>query len=297
MNGAKRPFHSGQPLLDRAAIRKHFDSASVHYDESAVLAARLREQMIERLDWIDFSPQAALDLGCGTGHGAAALAALWPRSRIIALDSSRGMLRETRRLDEEARIERLCAEAESLPLNDASVDLVFSNLMLPWCEDLDAVFAEVARVLRPRGLFTFTTFGPDTLVELRAAWRAADPHVHLHPFTDMHDLGDGLIRAGLTEPVLDVSRYALTYPDVESLMRDLKAIGAQNATAGRPRGLTGLRQWQLLAEAYEGFRSEGVLPASHEVVFGQAWGAIDRDRREGEFAFPVASIRRRGTPS
>ena len=168
MSAGQRSLDSTPGLLDRAAIRRQFDRASSRYDESAVLAAQIRGQMIERLDWIDFSPETVLDLGCGTGHGAAALAALWPRGRIIALDSSPGMLRETNRLDEEARIERLCAEAESLPLNDASVDLVFSNVMLPWCEDIDAVFAEVARVLKPRGLFTFTTFGPDTLMELRS---------------------------------------------------------------------------------------------------------------------------------
>ena len=221
------------PLLDRAAIRRNFGKASATYDESAVLAEQLREQMIGRLDWINFTPEAILDLGCGTGHGAAALAARWPKARIVALDASPAMLREAAKRDDASRIEWLLGEAEALPLPEAGFDLVFSNLMLPWCEDLDAVFAEVARVLKPRGLFSFTTFGPDTLIELRAAWRAADESAHVHPFTDMHDLGDGLVRAGFSEPVLDVSRYTLTYPDVDALMRDLKAIGAQNASSGR----------------------------------------------------------------
>ena len=139
------------PLLDRAAIRRYADRASARYDESAVLAARLREQMIQRLDWVAFTPEAVLDLGCGTGQSAAALAARWPRTRVIALDASPAMLEELARRDLPARIERLCAEAEAIPLPDASVDLVFSNLMLPWCEDIDAVFAEVARILKPQG--------------------------------------------------------------------------------------------------------------------------------------------------
>ena len=176
-----------------------------------------------------------------------ALAARWPKARIVALDASPAMLREAAKRDDASRIEWLLGEAEALPLPEAGFDLVFSNLMLPWCEDLDAVFAEVARVLKPRGLFTFTTFGPDTLVELRAAWRAADEAAHVHPFTDMHDLGDGLVRAGFSEPVLDVSRYTLTYPDVDALMRDLKAIGAQNASSGRGRAASpaaaGCRRW------------------------------------------------------
>ena len=284
---------AGEPLLDRAAIRRHADRASARYDGSAVLAADLREQMIRRLDWVALTPESVLDLGCSTGHAAAALAARWPGARVIALDASPAMLGEAARRKGSARIERLLADAEAIPLPDASIDLVFSNLVLPWCEDIDAVFTEVARILRPRGLFTFTTFGPDTLAELRAAWRGVDAFTHVHPFTGMHDLGDGLVRAGLAEPVLDVSRYTLTYPDVGALARDLRATGAQNASAGRPRGLTGRARLKAMAGAYEAFRTEGELPATHEVVFGQAWGGVGRARRRRSFAVPVEAIGRR----
>ena len=116
----------------------------------------------------------------------------------------------------------------------------------------------------------------------------------MHPFTDMHDLGDGLVRAGLAEPVLDVSRFTLTYPNTGALMRDLKATGAQNAASRRARGLTGRKRLDAMAAAYEEFRAGGTLPASVEAVFGQAWGAIARDRDGGEFAFPVSEIGRRG---
>jgi len=260
-----------------------------------VLQARLRQQMIDRLEWIAFKPEVIVDLGCGTGHAAAALSRRWPEARVIAVDSAPGMLREAAQREEAPRIERLCADAESLPLPDASADLLFCNLMLPWCDDPDAVFAEIARVLRPRGLLTFSTLGPDTLVELREAWRAADDATHVIPFTDMHDIGDGLVRAGLVEPVLDVCRYTLTYPDVRSLMRDLKAIGAQNATTGRPRGLTGRGRLRAVERTYERHREDGVLPATYEAIFGQAWGAVPRTQqeRDGEFAFPVSSLRRR----
>ncbi len=295
MSGAQPPPHPAPPYLDRAAIRRNHGRASAGYDAAAVLARSLREVMVARLEWIAFVPESVLDLGCGTGHGAAALAARWPLARVAAIDAAPCMLDQARRLSTDARIEWLLAEAEAIPLPDASVDLVFSNLMLPWCEDIDAVFAEVARILKPRGLFTFSTFGPDTLGELRAAWRAADGAAHVHPFTDMHDLGDGLVRAGFAEPVLDVSRYTLTYPDVAALMRDLKATGSQNAASGRARGLTGRRKMQAMSDAYEPRRADGVLPASYEAVFGQAWGAIEEPgrRRAGEFAFPAGEIGRR----
>ncbi|MGB5132315.1 MAG: malonyl-ACP O-methyltransferase BioC [Steroidobacteraceae bacterium] len=296
MSDAERSLHSGTGTLDRSAIRNNFDKASATYDASAVLQARVRQQLIERLDWIAFEPDTVLDLGCGTGHAARTLGARWPRARVIAADFAPGMLREAARLDDATRFDRLCADALDLPLPDASVDLLFSNLMLPWCDDLDAAFAEIARVLRPRGLLTFTTLGPDTLIELQEAWHEADDYTHVIPFTDMHDIGDGLIRAGLVEPVLDVVRYTLTYPDARSLMRDLKAIGARNATSGRPRGLTGRQALRAVEQNYERHRHEGKLPASYEVVFGQAWGAVERPaaERNGEFSIPVSAIRRRG---
>jgi len=297
MSGATRTLDPRAPLLDRAAIVRQFGAAAATYDDHAVLAGRLREQMIARLDWIGFVPESILDLGCGTGHGAAALAARWPGARVLALDASRAMLREAARRAAESRVELLCATAEAIPLPDASFDLVFSNLMLPWCEHVDAVFAEVARVLRPRGLFTFTSFGPDTLIELRAAWAAVDGAPHVHPFTDMHDLGDGLVRAGLAEPVLDVSRYTLTYPDVGALMHDLKAIGSQNAASSRSRGLTGRGRLAAMAEAYEPFRADGALPATHEVVFGQAWAPLEPSnggrRGRDEVVVPLRDVGRR----
>ena len=280
-------------LLDLDAVRRYADRASASYDEFAVLAARLREQMIERLEWIAFEPATVLDLGCGTGLAAIALARRWPKARVIALDFAPGMLRETERHDEAGRCERLCVDAFDVPLPDASVDLVFSNLLLPWCAELDALFAGVARLLRPRGLFTFTTCGPDTLAELRDAWRQVDAGTHVHPFTDMHDIGDGLIRAGLVEPVLDVSRFTLTYPDLATLALDLQSTGAQNAAADRSRGLTGRARWQAVAQAYETHRRDGLLPATVEAVFGQAWAGLEKTGREDEFAFPVSGIGRR----
>ncbi len=285
----------GNGWLDIAAARRNANRARATYDDFAVLQARVRQQLIARLDWIAFTPDVVVDLGCGTGHGALALAARWPDARVIAVDASPGMLEQAARHDPAGRCERLCAEARALPLPDASVDLVFSSLMLQWCDDLDAAFAEVARVLRPRGLFTFTTLGPDTLAELREAWRAADAGLHVIPFTDMHDIGDGLVRAGLVEPVMDVVRYTLTYPTLRALVQDLRATGAQNALAARSRGLTGRSRLAAVERAYERHRRDGVLPASCEVIFGQAWGAVadHRPRAGGEVTIPLARIQRR----
>jgi len=263
--------------LDQAGVRAAFDRASARYDSAARLQARVAEELLARLASFALKPQVLLDLGAGTGRATRELKRAHPRAQVLALDLSLGMLRQARRHQSLwRRFARVCADAQRLPLATASVDVVFSNLMLQWCQPLDAALNEVRRVLRPGGFFAFSTFGPLTLQELRQAWAAADEHTHVNHFIDMHDVGDALVRAGLSEPVLDVDRHEVAYPDALTLMRDLKAIGAHNLTAGRPRTLLGRTRLQRVQAAYEPLRREAALPATFEVIYGAAWGAAGR---------------------
>ena len=242
----------------------------------------------------DFEPQVVLDLGAGTGRASARLKRRYPRARVIALDLSLGMLTEARRHQRLwRRFARVCADAQRLPLAGASVDLVFSNLMLQWCQPLDAAFAEVRRVLKPAGFFAFSTFGPATLQELRAAWAAADDLNHVNHFIDVHDVGEAL-RARRPERA-GARRRSLRgdYPDALALMRELKTIGAHNVTAGRPRTLRGRARLARMQHAYEAARREGVLPATFEVIYGAAWGAPGAPRSAGAPAARCASRRAR----
>jgi malonyl-CoA O-methyltransferase len=286
--------------LDRARLRAAFERASAGYEAAAALQARVAAELLERLAEFNFQPRVVLDLGAGTGRVTRELKRRYPRALVIALDLAAGMLREARRNQHLwRRFARVCGDALRLPLADGSVDVVFSSLMLQWCEPLDAAFAEVRRVLKPEGFFAFSTFGPDTLNELRSAWTQADGYNHVNGFVDMHDVGDALVRAGLTEPVLDVERVVLEYADALALMRDLKAIGAHNATAGRPRSLAGRARLLRVQEAYEAFRRAGQLPATYEVIYGACWGAAGRHAtpaRGAETVIAPGSIRRRHTP-
>jgi malonyl-CoA O-methyltransferase len=282
--------------LDAAGVRVAFDRASLTYEAAAVLQASVADELLERLDFFKFEPAIVADQGAGTGRLTGELKRLYKRATVIALDIAPGMLREARRhLGLFRRFERVCADAQRLPFAEASVDVVVSNLMLQWC-DLDVAFAEVRRLLNPDVFLCFSTFCPDTLKELRAAWSTVDNYTHVNTFIDMHDVGDALGRAGLTEPVLDVERVTLTYPDVLSLMHDLKTIGAHNVTAGRPRGLTGRRRLRRMQGAYEAARSEGRVPATYEVVYGAAWGSAGRRAApllDGEAHIPPHAIRHR----
>jgi malonyl-CoA O-methyltransferase len=286
--------------LDRAQLRASFDRASASYESASGLQARVAAELLERLAAFDFTPAVVLDLGAGTGRVTRELKRRYRRSLVIALDLSAGMLREARRHQRPwRRFERVCGDALRLPLADASVDVVFSSLMLQWCEPLAAALAEARRVLKPAGFFAFSTFGPDTLQELRGAWASADGYNHVNGFVDVHDVGDALVRAGLTEPVLDVDRIAVGYADVLALMRDLKSIGAHNVTAGRPRALTGRARFERMRQAYEAFRRDGRLPATYEIIYGASWGAAGRSAVpaiSGEARIAPGSIRRGGRP-
>ncbi len=287
--------------IDKARVRASFDRAAPHYDATAVLQREVRERMLARLDYLTIAPRDILDAGSGTGHAARALAARYKDSRVVALDIAMGMLRESRaRLPWWWRLlggdgPAVCGDLERLPLAATSIDMVWSNLALQWCNDLDATFSGLARVLRPGGLFMFSTFGPDTLKELRKA-SAVDPgHVHVSRFIDMHDIGDALVRAGFGAPVLDVEHFVLTYDDVLGVMRDLKAIGAHNAAAGRRRGLEGKGFLRGLAERYEAFRRDGKLPATFEVVYGHAWKPESGGVHQSDGSVPVTLYRRSRT--
>jgi malonyl-CoA O-methyltransferase len=265
--------------LDASRVRRSFDRAASTFDAAGVLHAEVRENLLARLDLTALTPRVVMDAGAGTGHASRALKRRFPSALVVALDLSGPMLQAAgRRQSWLRRFARVQAAAERLPLADGGVDLVFSNLMLLWC-DPDSVFAEFRRVLAPSGLLCFTTFGPDTLRELRSAFREVDLRTHVNQFIDMHDLGDALVRAGFSSPVLDVERYTLSYLDVGRLAADLKHTGARNATLGRPRGLTGRRGFAALQAAYEVFRQEGRLPATYEVVFGHAWCPAGPARR------------------
>lgn len=271
--------------IDKARVRASFDRAATSYDAAAILQKTVREEMLSRLDLVKLTPHVILDAGCGTGHGTFALQKRFSDAQVISLDLAMGMLHQTQNQTPWlkkilGKKNLLCADIESLPLANQSVDLVWSNLAIQWCNDLDQVLQEIKRVLKPNGLLMFSTFGPDTLKELRVA--SATGATHVSRFIDMHDIGDALTRIGFSAPVLDVEQYTLTYDDVKSVMQDLKSIGAHNATSGRVRGLSGKAFLKNLTQQYEQFRVSGKLPATFEVVYGHAWRPVSKtDLPEG----------------
>ena len=267
------------PPLDHDWVRRSFERAADTYEAAAALQREVEQRLLERLDLMSLVPDRVLDLGCGLGRSTQALAGRYPAAEVIAVDLSLPMLRAG------CARPAVCGDARRLPLPDACCDLVYSNLMLQWCDDPLVAFDELRRVLRPRGLLLFTTFGPGTLAELRHAWQQVDQATHVNEFLDMHHLGDVMIEAGFDDAVVDVERMTVRHRSVLGLMRDLKAIGAHNVTQGRPRALTGKQRLRQMMAAYEQAFADGDgnVPASYEVVYGHALGPPPGrpHRREG----------------
>lgn len=266
--------------LDRSAVRRGFERAARRYDRAAIVQGEVQLRLFERLGLTTLAPARILDLGTGTGRAIKPLAKYAPGAELLAVDIAWNMLARGRaRRPWFRRVHQVCADAQRLPFASECVDLVFSNLTLQWCLDTEQVFREVRRILRERSLFLFSTFGPDTLKELREAWAEVDDAHHVHEFEDMHLIGDALVRAGFAEPVMDAEHLTVTYKAARDLMGDLKAIGASNVLADRRRTLTGRGRLAAFESAYERFREGGRLPATYEVVYGTAWTPVRLARR------------------
>lgn len=290
-------------LFDRRHIRHAFSRAATTYDAAAALQREVESRLLESLDYMalreggdKFAPQVVLDVGCGPAHAAAAMKKRWPRAQVVALDLALPMLKQAKKNAGWWKpFARINADASALPFADGSVDVLFTNLCLQWVEDLPAAFAGFRRVLKPGGMLLCSTFGPETLVELREAFAAADERPHVSPFASIAQFGDALMHAGFRDPVLDRDTFDLTYPDLPALMRELRALGATNALQSRRHTLTGRSRFAAAATAYDALRdADGKLPSTWEVIYAHAWappaGAPIREGGAEIAAVPVSAI-------
>ena len=283
-----------QKSFSKQQIRDSFNKAADSYDAAAIVQREVCSRLLERLEYIKAEPEIILDIGSGTGQGTFGLAQQYPNAAIISMDLAENMLQKSRLIQLEkhkkqgmlkqlskkvgqwakgskSNISQVCADAEQLPFADASVDLIFSNLTIQWCYDLSHLFNEFRRVLKPGGFMLFTTFGTETLKELKVSWAAASDKVHVNNFVDMHDIGDALYNAQTENPVMDSEKIILNYPDIKQILLEIKAVGAHNQNDGRHKGLMGKTRLQAMYQAYEQFHTDAGYPVTYEVLYGHAW--------------------------
>ena len=274
-------------------MRRRFDRAAASFDGVDFVHRQTSDGLMDRLGPMVIDAKWILDLGGATGSASRPLCKRFRRSRVVVLDVSHEMLRAARRKQSWfSRVSTLQGDAMALPLQTGCIDLAFSNLLLPWIDDLPAMFIEVARVLRKDGLFVFSTLGPDSLSELREAWASVDEHEHVNNFADMHDVGDGLVHAGLRDPVLDTDFLNVSYRDTDTLFTDLTLLGGRNCLSGRSNTLTGKGRFRAMEDRLKRRFTDGLLELRLELVFGHAWGGGPL-QPAGEYRIDPTQIERR----
>lgn len=282
------------PVPHKRDVRRCFDRAATQFDGADFAHSVTRNGLLDRLAPMTIDAGTVLDLGAGTGASLPALRRKFRGAHIIAADLSHNMLTQaTAKRGWFSKVSLLQADAEALPLADHSVDVVFSNFMLPWIGEPGRAFSEVARVLRKDGLFLFATLGPDSIGILRQAWSMVDSQPHTNRFLDMHDIGDAVVRSGLRDPVLDVDHLTITYAESTALIDDLTATGARNSLSGRERSLVSASRLQDMTKQLEQLRKDGLIELELELVYGHCWGA-GMQAGSGEFRVDAGQIGRRG---
>jgi len=261
------------PRLDKPSIKKSFNRAAKSFDLAAIFHDEVLNRLLHRLQYIRHYPATVIDVGCGTGKALNGLFKTYPRSKIFSLDLAYSMLQQARQQYGLLRKKRLVnSDMERMPFADDSFDLLFSNLALQWANDLGGTLREFARIGRSGSLLMFATLGPGTLKELRESWFEIDRNPHVHQLIDMHDIGDAMMAAGFSQPVVDAETIRLEYREFRQILEDLKNTGASNADKNRSRGLMTPARLERMEQAYRRLGcDEGKYIASYEVVYGHAW--------------------------
>jgi len=264
-------------MLNKKRISKDFSNAADTYDAAAIVQQEICDRALERLQMLKLEPNTIIDIGSGTGKSVRGLQAQFPESHVIASDVAVPMLLNLDQMQPslQHKASIICCDAEKLSIKDESVDLIFSTSTFQWCEDLNLIFAECLRILKPGGVLVFTTFGPDTLKELRQSWAQIDQQDHVHRFIDMHHIGDLLLAQHYVDPVVDMEMITIEYQQARQLLRDLKDTGSRGKFSlevdNFSAGLMGKNKFQQFEAAYENYRQKnGTLPASYEVIYGYA---------------------------
>jgi len=259
--------------LDKSKIRQSFGAASSSYDGAAGLQRTVGKELLRTINDANLTG-TLLDLGCGTGFLTGELLASLRCQQMVALDIALPMLHATRSKirshEEHENVQYLCADAEQLPLADQVIDNMFSNLALQWCRSPEAVFADIKRVLKTDGRLVFSTFGPQTLKELKTAWAEIDDYHHVNEFYSAEQLKHFLQQAGFRDLQVESKLYSSSYGSVLALMKELKHMGAHNVSTGRNKQITTKTQMQGMIAAYEQHRTSNLILATFEVIMVSA---------------------------
>ena len=248
--------------LAKQKIAQTFGKASSSYDNSARLQRYSGQALLSFLP-LD-SDYSIADLGCGTGFFTNIMSRKY--RKVIGLDISPQMLSFAKE-NRNSSIEWIEGDIHALPFEDNSLDVVFSNLAIQWCNPLTDVLKEIKRVLKPGGTLVFTSLLDGTLFELKNSWQQVDNDQHVIDFKTFEEIKNDAIDSGLMIADLKQSSVVLEYHSVRHLAGELKGLGANHVSGKTKKGLAGKTSWQKMTAAYEQFKGEqGSYPATYQLL-------------------------------
>ena len=264
----------------KSRILKSFNTRASSYDKYSLIQKEVSLRIIEKLKFIKISPKNILDLGCGTGYLSLLLKKLYPNAHITCLDFSPEMLYHCKL--KEPEFETICADIEDLPFKTSKYDIIISSLTLHWCKETEKIFYDIYKILNKNGIFIFTTVGPDTLSELKETYKLIDDKEHINIFNDMHIYGDLLLNTGFDNPVMDVEKIVMEYPNVQNVFNSIKKIGA-NTIINSHGGKITKSMYRKIIDLYP--KTEKMkYPVTYEVIYGTSWKKIKKpDKKSPNF--------------
>jgi malonyl-CoA O-methyltransferase len=271
-------------IYQELKARRERLSVSQNSSNKNMIAENLCEGMLDRLSWMTISPEVVLDFSVDQAHVKTHLLQRFPEAKHF-------LGYEYKPFDNTSSCLPFHENVFSLETN--SVDCVFLNLRLALTDNFQVLLSEIARLLKPNGLFIFSSLGPDTFREFREAWCSVDEGHHVYPFPDMHDVGDALLAAGMQDPVMDTEGLQLHYSSFDRLYKDMTDWGFRNTIAQRKVGLTTPRQLSKMQAFYQARSEDGPLVVTYECVYGHAWGKGIQEKKRDEISIPVSEIKRR----
>lgn len=232
----------------KSEIARDFGAASKTYNPAARLQRYMGQVMVDRIEAGE-ADGVALDLGCGTGWFSGQVAERFGGKATIGADLASGMLQFARSANSQS-LSWLAADAETLPLADNSVDMIFSNLMIQWAENPVRVLSECKRVLRPGGQLMISTLLDGTLRELKQAWQAVDPgRDHVNRFEPGVRYREQVLQV-FPSAIVETETIRLDYPSPMALLSELKAIGAGFKGASRRTSATAPGRLKAMCREY-----------------------------------------------
>lgn len=259
------------PLFDKRLVQQDFNKAAATYDSYAVVQRHVSEQLFSHFIPHIEEENLVLDAGCGTGYFHELARKNGHRFGIAQCDLAYNMCHLAASYASEppyGSTWTVNGDVEQLPFASAGIHGIFSSLTLQWVNRLDVCFAELFRVVAPKGVVAVATLLPGTLKELEASFAYHNLPNPVSAFAPLNTVYNHMQQAGFSQVEVHNETYNQYFEALPDLLHSLKHIGARNKNAGgKPAFISKSTLQSLNAHYASEFYTPKGLQASWQVVY------------------------------